>query len=379
LQRSPDVEFTEGSSVVLTGEDLTQLGDSFSAKFYRDGTLVETYSGNVGPDGSLPLGLVKLKQGTYSVELASGGTTLIPFKAVVKPSTVSTMADNLESDTTFQKLPQSGTEQIETSGNAALPEQIKLVTEDSKSNAGKENIDTATDLPKSENRSLESQRSFLTADRVNGQKAVFDNKSAPDNTNTTQAKAAGQESSSVRLLAESNLEFSDVSGNQPLSDTKDSFSSNQNFINNNSVNDQGASFNNSLSNSQESTSRNAELPNSTPFGLSQDGRPISQNAPLGYTPDGVIISQSFELDQNGLPITQNRPLNGSVETFSTNTPLRDSESSGIIKNENIQFGNASGQSAEYQKLPEAISVSRLDQPENLSSGNAAFENFGEFK
>jgi hypothetical protein len=41
-----------------------------------------------------------------------------------------------------------------------------------------------------------------------------------------------------------------------------------------------------------------------------------------------------------------------VETFSTNTPLRDSESSGIIENENIQFGNASGQSAEYQKLPE---------------------------
>ena len=226
MQRSPDVEFTEGSSVVLTGEDLTQLGDSFSAKFYRDGTLVETYSGNVGPDGSLPLGLVKLKQGTYSVELASGGTTLIPFKAVVKPSTASTMADNLESDTTFQKLPQSGTEQIETTGNAALPEQIKLVTEDSKSNAGKE-IDTATDLPKSENRSLESQRSFLTADQVNGQKAVFDNKSAPDNANTTQAKAAGQESSSVRSLAESNLEFSDVSGNQPLSDTKNSFSSNQ--------------------------------------------------------------------------------------------------------------------------------------------------------
>ena len=83
MQRSPDVEFTEGSSVVLTGEDLTQLGDSFSAKFYRDGTLVETYSGNVGPDGSLPLGLVKLKQGTYSVELASGGTTLIPFRSLI--------------------------------------------------------------------------------------------------------------------------------------------------------------------------------------------------------------------------------------------------------------------------------------------------------
>ena len=375
MQRSPDVEFTEGSSVVLTGEDLTQLGDSFSAKFYRDGTLVETYSGNVGPDGSLPLGLVKLKQGTYSVELASGGTTLIPFKAVVKPSTVSTMADNLESDTTFQKLPQSGTEQIETSGNAALPEQIKLVTEDSKSNAGKENIDTATDLPKSENRSLESQRSFLTADQVNGQKAVFDNKSAPDNTNTTQAKAAGQESSSVRLLAESNLEFSDVSGNQPLSDTKDSFSSNQNFINNNLENKQDISSNNALPNSQETISKNAELPSSVSFGLSQDGSPISQNAPLGYTPDGVPISQSFDLDKNGLPITQNRPFDGSPEAFSINTSLEDGESQSVVQNENIQFGNSIGPNAEYQRLPEAILANELGQSENSPSSNAAFESF----
>ena len=374
MQRSPDVEFTEGSSVVLTGEDLTQLGDSFSAKFYRDGTLVETYSGNVGPDGSLPLGSVKLKQGTYSVELASGGTTLIPFKAVVKPSTVSTMADNLESDTTFQKLPQSGTEQIETTGNAALPEQIKLVTEDSKSNAGKE-IDTATDLPKSENRSLESQRSFLTADQVNGQKAVFDNKSAPDNANTTQAKAAGQESSSVRSLAESNLEFSDVSGNQPLSDTKNSFSSNQNFINNNLENKQDISPNNALPNSQETISKNAELPSSVSFGLSQDGSPISQNAPLGYTPDGVLISQSFDLDKNGLPITQNRPFDGSPEAFSINTPLEDGESQSVVQNENIQLGNSIGPNAEYQRLPEAILANELGQSENSPSGNAAFESF----
>ena len=375
MQRSPDVEFTEGSSVVLTGEDLTQLGDSFSAKFYRDGTLVETYSGNVGPDGSLPLGLVKLKQGTYSVELASGGTTLIPFKAVVKPSTVSTMADNLESDTTFQKLPQSGTEQIETTGNAALPEQIKLVTEDSKSNAGKENIGAATDLPKSENRSLESQRSFLTADQVNGQKAVFDNKSAPDNANTTQAKAAEQESSSVRSLAESNLEFSDASGNQPLPDAKDSFSSNQNFINNNLENKQDISSNNALPNSQETISKNAELPSSVSFGLSQDGSPISQNAPLGYTPDGVPISQSFDLDKNGLPITQNRPFDGSPEAFSINTPLEDGESQSVVQNENMQFGNSIGQNAEYQRLPEAILVNGLGQSENSSSGNAAFESF----
>ena len=374
MQRSPDVEFTEGSSVVLTGEDLTQLGDSFSAKFYRDGTLVETYSGNVGPDGSLPLGLVKLKQGTYSVELASGGTTLIPFKAVVKPSTASTMADNLESDTTFQKLPQSGTEQIETTGNAALPDQIKLVTEDSKSNAGKE-IDTATDLPKSENRSLESQRSFLTADQVNGQKAVFDNKSAPDNTNTTQTKAAGQESSSVRSLAESNLEFSDVSGNQPFPDTKDSFSSNQNFINNNLENKQGISPNNALPNSQETISKNAELPSSVSFGLSQDGSPISQNAPLGYTPDGVLISQSFDLDKNGLPITQNRPFDGSPEAFSINTPLEDGESQSVVQNENIQLGNSIGPNAEYQRLPEAILANELGQSENSPSGNAAFESF----
>ena len=374
MQRSPDVEFTEGSSVVLTGEDLTQLGDSFSAKFYRDGTLVETYSGNVGPDGSLPLGLVKLKQGTYSVELASGGTTLIPFKAVVKPSTVSTMADNLESDTTFQKLPQSGTEQIETTGNAALPEQIKLVTEDSKSNAGKE-IDTATDLPKSENRSLESQRSFLTADQVNGQKAVFDNKSAPDNANTTQAKAAGQESSSVRSLAESNLEFSDASGNQPLPDAKDSFSSNQNFINNNLENEQDISSNNALSNSQETISKNAELPSSVSFGLSQDGSPISQNVPLGYTPDGVPISQSFDLDKNGLPITQNRPFDGSPEAFSINTPLEDGESQSVVQNENIQFGNSIGPNAEYQRLPEAILANELGQSENSPSSNTAFESF----
>jgi hypothetical protein len=374
LQRSPDVEFTEGSSVVLTGEDLTQLGDSFSAKFYRDGTLVETYSGNVGPDGSLPLGLVKLKQGTYSVELASGGTTLTPFKAVVKPSTASTMADNLESDTTFQKLPQSGTEQIETTGNAALPEQIKLVTEDSKSNAGKE-IDTATDLPKSENRSLESQRSFLTADQVNGLKAVFDNKSAPDNANTTQTKAAGQESPRVRSLAESNLEFSDASGNQPLSDTKDSFSSNQNFINNNLENKQDISSNNALPNSQETISKNAELPSSVSFGLSQDGSPISQNAPLGYTPDGVPISQSFDLDKNGLPITQNRPFDGSPEAFSINTPLEDGESQSVVQNENIQFGNSIGPNAEYQRLPEAILANELGQSENSPSGNAAFESF----
>ena len=375
MQRSPDVEFTEGSSVVLTGEDLTQLGDSFSAKFYRDGTLVETYSGNVGPDGSLPLGLVKLKQGTYSVELASGGTTLTPFKAVVKPSTVSTMADDLESDTTFQKLPQSGTEQIETTGNAALPEQIKLVTEDSKSNAGKENIGAATDLPKSENRSLESQRSFLTADQVNGQKAVFDNKSAPDNTNATQAKAAGQESSSVRSLAESNLEFSDVSGNQPLSDTKDSFSSNQNFINNNLENKQDISPNNALPNSQETISKNAELPSSVSFGLSQDGSPISQNAPLGYTPDGILISQSFDLDKNGLPITQNRPFDGSPEAFSINTPLEDGESQSVVQNENIQLGNSIGPNAEYQRLPEAILANELGQSENSPSGNAALESF----
>ena len=375
MQRSPDVEFTEGSSVVLTGEDLTQLGDSFSAKFYRDGTLVETYSGNVGPDGSLPLGLVKLKQGTYSVELASGGTTLTPFKAVVKPSSASTMSDNLESDPTFQKLPQSGTEQIETTGNAALPEQIKLVTEDSKSNTEKENIDTATDLPKSENRSLESQRSFLTADQVNGQKAVFDNKSAPDNTNTTQTNAKEQESPRVRSLAESNLEFSDASGNQPFPETKDSFSSNQNFINNNLENKQDISPNNALPNSQETISKNAELPSSVPFGLSQDGSPVSQNAPLGYTPDGVPISQSFDLDKNGLPITQNRPFDGSSEAFSINTPLEDGESQSVVQNENIQLGNSIGPNAEYQRLPEAILANELGQSENSPSGNAAFESF----
>ena len=408
MQRSPDVEFTEGSSVVLTGEDLTQLGDSFSAKFYRDGTLVETYSGNVGPDGSLPLGLVKLKQGTYSVELASGGTTLTPFKAVVKPSTVSTMANNLESDTTFQKLPQSGTEQIETTGNAALPEQIKLVTEDSKSNAGKENIDTATDLPKSENRSLESQRSFLTADQVNGQKSVFDNTSGADNANTTQTKVTGQESPRVRSLAESNLEFPDASGNQPFPDTKDSFSSNQNFINNNLENEQDISSNNALPNSQETISKNAELPSSVsfglsqdgspisqnalpnsqetisknaelpssvPFGLSQDGSPVSQNAPLGYTPDGVPISQSFDLDKNGLPITQNRPFDGSSEAFSINTPLEDGESQSVVQNENIQLGNSIGPNAEYQRLPEAILANEFGQSENSPSSNATFENF----
>jgi hypothetical protein len=324
----------------------------------------------------LPLGLVKLKKGTYSVELTSGGTTLTPFKAVVKPSALSIASDNIESDSTFQKLPQSNTEPIETTGNAALPDQVKLVTEDNKANLGKADTSVSADLPKSENKPLENQRSFLTVDQINGQKSVvFDNTPALESRNFNQDQDTGPEVTRFRTLAGSDQEFSNVSGNKPLPDTNEGFSSNQNFINNNSVNDQGTSFNNSLSNSQESTSRNAELPNSTPFGLSQDGRPISQNAPLGYTPDGVIISQSFELDQNGLPITQNRPLNGSVETFSTNTPLRDSESSGIIENENIQFGNASGQSAEYQKLPEAISVSRLDQPGNLSSGNAAFENF----
>jgi len=203
----------------------------------------------------LPLGLVKLKKGTYSVELTSGGTTLTPFKAVVKPSALSIASDNIESDSTFQKLPPSNTEPIEATGNAALPDQVKLVTEDNKANLGKADTSVSADLPKSENKPLENQRSFLTVDQINGQKSVvFDNTPALESRNFNQDQDTGPEATRFRTLAGSDQEFSNFSGNKPLSDTNEGFSSNQNFINNNSVNDQGTSFNNSLSNSQESTS-----------------------------------------------------------------------------------------------------------------------------
>lgn len=106
MQRSPDVEFSEGSNVILTGEDLNDPGERFEAKFYKDGTLVQTYTGTIGSNGSLPLGLIKLGQGTYTVELSSGNTTLLPFKATIKES-----KNKSDSSEFSQKLPNTNSSQ----------------------------------------------------------------------------------------------------------------------------------------------------------------------------------------------------------------------------------------------------------------------------
>ncbi len=352
----------------MTGEDLSQSGDSFSAKFYKDGTLVETFSGTVGSDGSLPLGLVKLKQGTYSVELSSGGTTLTPFKAVVKPSP-SNLADTPESQSTFQKLPQSASEQLESTGNAPLPKNIELITEDDKLNSFELQSQIISDLPKSEKQPLANQRSFLTADQINGQKSVI-----LENAENEKIQDSGIDSYSVKKIGEDYQGSTTLTENQPLLESSQSFSTNTNLE---QINLESSSKNNSLTSSQDIISTNAELPSSTPFGLSQDGRPISQNTPLGYTPDGVPVDQKIGLDANGLPISQNRPLDSSVETFSGNSPLVNDASSGALLNDGGQVGIKTDSNAEYQKLPESNFDYESDNFGNLPTGNASFESFDE--
>jgi hypothetical protein len=408
LQRSPDVEFAEGSNVVLTGEDLSQLGDSFTAKFYKDGTLAETFSGTIGADGSLPLGLVKLKQGTYNVELTSGGTTLTPFKATIKPSTASLSQEVKESDATFQKLPQSSSEPVESTGNAPLPEKIDLVTQDDKLKSTNQvsAIDT-NNLSKSQNQPFETTRSFLTADQVNGQKEVQLERSSQnqidelDNINI-------EDSLTVQIGNIQSDNLSEISSNQPLPESDQNFSTNQILPASESDTNSNLSGNNTknlISENINTTSENNKLPVSEGFGFSADGTPISQNSPLfdssgtpisqnsplfdssgtpisqnsllGINANGTSISQDL-LDQNGVPVTGNKPLENSSETFSSSSPLGNNEQT-IVQSDLESEYSASIKSTDYQKLPKISQNLQMEQSiDQVPSQNVPFTESGDF-
>ena len=337
----------------------------------------------------MPLGLVKLKQGTYSVELTSGGTTLTPFKATIKPSAVPSTQDVKEKDSTFQQLPQSASQPIDGASNAPLPEKIDLVTQDDKLKAA--NQASAADiegLPKSQNQPLENPRSFLTADQVNGQKEVQIEGSTQSQSNPTNQldKVNNEDALKTVQIGEIQSDKSaDISSNQPLSESNESFSSNQILPNGEQNINFDTNINNPLPNSNEQISKNNTLPTSEGF-LSADGLPISQNtplnteasasvsqnAPLGLNADGTPISQTL-VDINGAAVTENRPLESSSETFSSVTPLVSSEDTNIQLGTNTGYTD-SNKTTEYEKLPEISQPIQGDQADNqITSQNIPFD------
>ena len=248
-----------------------------------------------------------------------------------------------------------------------MPQNIELITEDDKLNSAEFQSQISSDLPKSENQPLTNQRSFLTADQINGQKSVI-----LENADIEKTEASSAEAYLVKKIGEEYEGSKNLTDNKPLPESSQAFSTNANFTESNS---EVSNKNNLLTSSQESISTNSELPSSVPFGLSQDGRPISQNAPLGFTPDGVPVEQQIGVDANGLPITQNRPLDSSTETFSDNNPFVDDTSFGVLPDNDGQIGIKTDSNAIYQKLPESTSDQSLDILSNLPTGNASFETF----
>lgn len=295
----------------------------------------------------MPLGLVKLKQGTYSVELTSGGTTLTPFKATIKPLSASSSQEAGQVDSTFQKLPESNSQPLESTGNAPLPEQFSLMTEDDKkNNLNSQSLSTQQEnITISQNQPLETPKAFLTVDQINGQKEVQIQSAA---------QAQNVQDSGLRTVQIGQLDsnkLSEISGNQQLSESNENFSTNQILSTGVSDVNQNRSINNPLIETEKDfTSVNNSLPESEKFGLAPDGKPISQNTPLGLNEDGTPITQLL-VDQNGIPITGNRPLDQSSETFTKASALDSFEGNNIQSNLGTITENTSVAS-DYQKLPE---------------------------
>ena len=312
----------------------------------------------------MPLGLVKLKQGTYSVELTSGGTTLTPFKATIKPSSASSSQETGQVDSTFQQLPESNSQPLESTGNAPLPEQSSLITEDDKkNNLNSQSLNVQQEnITKSQNQPLETPKTFLTVDQINGQKEVQIQSAAQ----TQNVQDSGLRTVQIGQLDDNKL--SEISGNQPLSESYENFSTNQILSSGASDLNQNTSINNPLVETEkDSASVNNSLPESEKFGLAPDGKPISQNAPLGLNEDGTPITQLM-VDQNGMPITGNRPLDQSSETFTKASTLDSFDGNSIQSNLDTITENTSVAS-DYQKLPE-ISQADYNKPfvDDLNSG-----------
>lgn len=368
---------------------MSQLGDSFTAKFYKDGTLAETFSGTIGTDGSLPLGLVKLKQGTYSVELTSGGTTLTPFKATIKPSSILSTQELKEKDSTFQQLPQSASQPIDTTGNAPLPEQIDLVTEDNKSKAANQvSYVDIEDLPKSQNQPLDNPRTFLTADQVNGQKEVQIEGSPQVQSNQINQSDRINNHDALKTVQIGEIQSeksTEISSNQPLPESNESFSSNQILPNAEQNTNVDNNINNPLPTSNEQINKNNTTTASEGFNVTSDGAPISQNlplnsvtsaavsqnAPLGLNSDGTPISQTL-VDINGVSVSGNRPLENSSETFTSVTPLISDEDTNTQSGMSVGYSDLN-KTTEYEKLPEISQPIQVDQTDNqVLSPNTPF-------
>ena len=92
---------------MFTGTEIGDSGETFTAKFYKEGNLAATFNGQLNADGSVPIGKTKLTSGEYSVEISSGSRTLLPFKAVIKPKTSKNSEDIDQSiSSTDQKIDQ---------------------------------------------------------------------------------------------------------------------------------------------------------------------------------------------------------------------------------------------------------------------------------